>query len=160
MRHIWYRASNRRAIAYMAANLGSKGLAAVAQLYAIFVFTKMHTQDQSALIFLLLGYAIWFQAFELGLAQTLQNKFNERQISVDEMLVIALGHYFFMLMIAAVILTTPFLSNLLLPSSRIGMEGRKSRHFLWGARYSLLRAAMRLARGYCLYLTRGSGATR
>jgi hypothetical protein len=51
---------NRHALLFMLANLGSKGLAAVAQLYAIFVFTRMHSQDEAALIFLLLGYAIWF----------------------------------------------------------------------------------------------------
>lgn len=116
----------------MIANLGSKGMAAIAQLYAIFVFTRMHTQDQSALIFLLLGYAIWFQAFELGLAQTLQNKFNARQVSVEEMLTMALGHYFCMLLIAGVVVTTPFLSDVLLPPNRSGLVGEDVTAFTLG----------------------------
>ena len=116
----------------MIANLGSKGIAAIAQLYAIFVFTKMHTQDQSALIFLLLGYAIWFQAFELGLAQTLQNKFNARQVSVDEMLTMALGHYICMLAIAGVVVATPFLADVLLPPGRSGLGGQEAKAFNLG----------------------------
>ena len=43
------KAMKYRAISYMVANLGSKASAAIAQLYAIFVFTKMHTQDEADL---------------------------------------------------------------------------------------------------------------
>jgi len=117
----WFKVANHRSTGYMLANLGSKGIAAITQLYAILVFTRMHSQDQSALIFLLLGYAIWFQAFELGFAQTLQNKFNARQVSVDEMLTMVLGHYICMLAIAGVVVATPFLADVLLPPSRSGL---------------------------------------
>lgn len=124
---------NRKPLLFMLANLGSKGLAATAQLYAIFVFTRMHSQDEAALIFLLLGYAIWFQVFEFGLSQTLQNKFNAKQVSATDMLTMAVVHYLAMLAIAAIVVTTPLLAALLLPASRSGAVGPDVKAFSIGA---------------------------
>lgn len=114
----WIKGADYRALSYMIANLGSKAIAAIAQLYAIFIFTKMHTQDEAALIFILLGYAIWFQAFELGLAQTLQNRFNVKMVSADDMLIMIVAHYLCMFVIAAFVVATPCLADALLPPNK------------------------------------------
>ena len=111
-----------RSISYMFANLGSKSLAAIVQLFAIFVLTKMHSQEEAALVFLLLGYAIWFQSFEFGLAQTLQNKFNTKVISADEMQLIIVFHFVLMLAIGCFVVLTPFLADTLLPSNKNALE--------------------------------------
>lgn len=129
---------NRPSLLFMFANLGSKGLAAMAQLYAIFVFTRMHSQDEAALIFLLLGYAIWFQVFEFGLSQTLQNKFNAKQISANDMLTMAIAHYVVMLIIGVLVVTTPFLTDILLPASRSGAVGLEVKAFSIGAAILLI----------------------
>jgi len=129
---------NRQPLLFMLASLGSKGLAAAAQLYVIFVFTRMHSQDEAALIFLLLGYAIWFQVFEFGLSQTLQNKFNAKQVSADDMLTITVVHYVGMLIIAALVLTTPFLTDFLLPASRSDTVGVEVKAFSIGAAILLI----------------------
>lgn len=105
----------KKSATFVASNLSAKGLAALAQLYAIFVFTKMQTQNEAALLFLLLGYAIWFQVFELGLSQTFQNKFNLRVINSSDVIKIILVHYIFLLFLAAFIVFTPYLGDILLP---------------------------------------------
>ena len=58
-------------------------MAGLLQIYAIYVITKMHSEEDAALIFLLSGYAIWFQLSELGLAQTLQNKFETIKLNCN-----------------------------------------------------------------------------
>lgn len=118
----WFKGANHRTVTYTITNMGSKGFAAITQLYAIFVFTRMHTQDEAALIFLLMGYAIWFQVFDFGLAQTLQNKFNAKQMSADEMLIIIVAHYLCMLVIAGFVVSTPYLANALLSPNKSATE--------------------------------------
>ncbi len=134
----WIKLFNARAVAYMVANLGGKSLAALSQLYAIYVFTRIHTADEAALIFLLLGYAIWFQVFEFGLSQTLQNKFNARQASADEMLTVTIGHYLCMLVVAGFVFATPFLANVLLPPRRSELGDAGVKAFSTGAAIMLL----------------------
>jgi hypothetical protein len=58
---------HKKTILFVLTNLLGKSLAAFAQLYAITVFTRTQSQDDAAIIFLLLGYAVWFQIFEFGL---------------------------------------------------------------------------------------------
>lgn len=113
---IWIRANNR-ALRFALSNTASKGLAAIAQLYAIFVFTRIHTRDDAAIIFLLLGYAVWFQVFEFGLSQSIQNKFNAKLVSCGDTLKILFTHLFSVWAIALIALTTPSLANLLLPNN-------------------------------------------
>lgn len=134
---MWIQA-DKRSLLFMLTNLGSKGLAAVAQLYAIFVFTRMHTRDDAAVIFLLLGYAIWFQVFELGLAQTLQNKFNAKLVCSSDMLKTLIAQFFFMWAVALIVVTTPVLTDLLLPDSRKGMGGETVVAFSIGAAILLI----------------------
>ncbi len=138
MRFAWVRPFDARAVAYVIANLGGKSLAALSQLYAIYVFTRLHTADEAALVFLLLGYAIWFQVFEFGLAQTLQNKFNARQASAHEMLAVTVGHYMCMLAVAGFVSATPFLVDVLLPPRRSEMGDAGVTAFTTGAAIMLL----------------------
>ena len=146
---------NRQSLLYMSGNFGSKGLAAVAQLYAIFVFTRMHSQDEAALVFLLLGYTIWFQVFECGLSQTLQNKFNTKQVTADDMLTMAVVHYVGMLIIAALVVTTPFLTDILLPASKSGAVGVEIKAFSIGAAMLLIASNNVITQRLLLILNKG-----
>ena len=146
---------NRQSLLYMLGNFGSKGLAAVAQLYAIFVFTRMHSQDEAALVFLLLGYTIWFQVFECGLSQTLQNKFNTKQVTADDMLTMAVVHYVGMLIIAALVVTTPFLTDILLPASKSGAVGVEIKAFSIGAAMLLIASNNVITQRLLLILNKG-----
>jgi hypothetical protein len=129
---------DRKSIVYVLTNIFGKGLAAISQLYAIFVFTKMHTQNEAAVIFLLLGYATWFQMLEFGLAQALQNKFNAKQLSIDSMLATIIFHYVCMLVVAIFVITTPFLSDLLLPANRVASGSIEAKAFSIGAAMLLI----------------------
>ncbi|QWD21893.1 hypothetical protein G6688_01735 [Polynucleobacter paneuropaeus] len=109
----------------MLTNLLGKGLAGFSQVYAIYVFTKIHSISESALLFILLGYAIWFQIFEVGLAQTLQNKFNLREMTSRDVLISLVTHYAFLLIVAIFIGSTNIAANYLLAdlASSAGVEG-------------------------------------
>jgi hypothetical protein len=142
-----------KSILFMLSNIGSKGLAALAQLYAIFIFTKIHTQDDAAIIFLLIGYAIWFQVFEFGLAQTLQNKYNEKKITTRDMFKVHIWHYFFMWIIALFVMTTSVLTDFLLPSSKQEAEAVKA--FSTGAAIYLIASNNTITQRLLLILNRG-----
>jgi O-antigen/teichoic acid export membrane protein len=105
---------SKNLIAYVGGNFAGKVLAAFANLYGLYIFTRMLTKEDSALIFLLLGYAVWFQLLELGLSQTLQNKFNFRSTSIYFLLKLVLVHYGLLLGIGTLVAITPYLADLLL----------------------------------------------
>lgn len=65
---------------YVVAQLASKAIAAIAQLYAIYVFSKILPLNDAALIFILLGYGIWIQIVEFGLSQVIQNALNLKKL--------------------------------------------------------------------------------
>jgi hypothetical protein len=110
---------HKKTILFVLTNLLGKGVAAFAQLYAITVFTRTQTQEDAAIIFLLLGYAVWFQIFEFGFSQTLQNKFNSRSMGVQSILKVFLIHYSFLIVIASLIIVNPFFSEILLSADRV-----------------------------------------
>ncbi|MBT8573733.1 hypothetical protein G6699_09180 [Polynucleobacter paneuropaeus] len=139
----------------MASNLCAKGLAAIAQLYAIFVFTRMQTQEEAALIFLLLGYAIWFQIFEFGLAQTLQNKFNSKVINSNDVLKTILVHYIFLLFLAAFIVFTPYLSDVLLPKAKRSSDDYGVFAFTIGAAILVVASNNVLIQRFLLVINKG-----
>ena len=105
---------NKNLIAYVGGNFVGKVLAAFAHLYGLYIFTRMLTKEESALIFLLLGYGIWFQLFEFGLSQTLQNKFNFRSTSIYFLLKFVLVHYGLLLCVGMLVAITPYSADLLL----------------------------------------------
>ena len=91
---------NRSALRYMATQLAAKAMAAVAQLYAIYVFSKIHAPNEAALIFILLGYGIWIQVFEFGISQVIQNGLNTKVLKISGACRIIVLHYAIMIIIA------------------------------------------------------------
>lgn len=104
----------------------------MAQLYAIFVFSKIHTPLEASVIFLLLGYAIWIQVLELGLSQTLQNRFNTRKSAAADVRLMIVLHYGLALALAACVIISPWLPQLLLPAHHYDVQGPEFRAFSIG----------------------------
>lgn len=146
---------NKKASIFVLTNLCAKSAAALAQLYAIYVFTKMQTDSEAALIFLLSGYAVWFQMFEMGLSQTMQNKFNARQIQSQEMIEIIFGHYFLLVLVVIVILTTPYISEILLSVDRQELDDLSRFSFSIGAAILILASSNVIVQRFLLMINRG-----
>ena len=91
----------------MVTQLASKGIAAVAQLYAIYVFSKIHAPNDAVLMFILLGYGIWIQIFEFGLSQVIQNSLNSRVLCVAGACQIIALHYALMIIVATLVTIFP-----------------------------------------------------
>ncbi|ASU40561.1 hypothetical protein hmeg3_21160 [Herbaspirillum sp. meg3] len=123
---------HKQSIIFVLSNLGGKSVAALAQLYAIFIFSKIHTPIEASVIFLLLGYAIWFQVLELGLSQTLQNRFNARKSAAADVRLMIVIHYVFVLVLAACVIASPLLPRLLLPAEHYDAKGIEFRAFSIG----------------------------
>ena len=140
---------------YVGSSLVGKGMAAIAQLYAIYVFTKTQTQDNSALVFLLLGYSIWFQMLEFGLSQTLQNKFNSREISSSRLIYILLTHYVIMVVVAVLVLSTSYLVDILLPIEIIENNKIGVRAFTLGAALLVVASSNTIIQRFLLVVNRG-----
>jgi O-antigen/teichoic acid export membrane protein len=148
--------ARKSSIQYVGSNLISKGLAAFAQLYAVYVFTKTQTQDDAALIFLLLGYAIWFQMLEFGLCQTLQNKFNSRDISSSRLIRVLLAHYVIMVIVALLVSSNSYLAEILLPSSIIENNLTGVKAFSVGAALLIVASSNTVIQRVLLVINRGS----
>ena len=99
--------ANNPSLQYVSAQLASKAIAAVAQLYAIYVFSKILPLSDAALIFVLLGYGIWIQVFELGLSQIIQNALNIKKITVSGICKIISLHYVLMISFALLVIIFP-----------------------------------------------------
>lgn len=91
----------------MVTQLAAKGVAAVAQLYAIYIFSRIHAPKDAALIFILLGYGIWIQIFEFGMSQVIQNGLNNRILKVASACKVIIWHYRLMVIIAALVIVAP-----------------------------------------------------
>jgi hypothetical protein len=98
---------NTQALWYVVSQMAAKGMAAIAQLYAIYVFTRIHAPNDAALIFLLLGYGIWIQIFEFGVSQVIQNGLNSKALSVAGTCQIIILHYGLMIIFAALVMIFP-----------------------------------------------------
>lgn len=103
--------------AFMA--LISRIAAAVAQLYAIKVFLSSHSQDEYSSIIIVLGLTPVFLLFELGIAQTIQNKFNQRKYSAPSLIKIMLLHYLIIIVIGLFISKSQLIPFLILNESLI-----------------------------------------
>jgi len=146
---------HKKTILFVLTNIFGKCLAAFAQLYAIFVFTSTQTEDNAAIIFLLLGYAIWFQVFELGLSQTLQNKFNSRIMSAHDILKVILIHYAFLVVIAILIIYDPFFSEILLSTERAKSNPSGVNAFSIGAAILILASSNSILQRFLLIINKG-----
>jgi hypothetical protein len=101
----------------MALNLGSRIVSAIAQLYAITIFLKHHNPETASVIILLIGYLSWFQLFEFGLSQTIQNKFNLKKLSLNNIISITLIHNIILMTVGMVVWKTNLVSNVLLSNA-------------------------------------------
>jgi O-antigen/teichoic acid export membrane protein len=140
---------------FVVTSLCAKITAAFAQLYAIYVFTKMQSDSEAALIFLLSGYAIWFQVFELGLSQTFQNKFNDGRIQAQEIMRVIIAHYIFLGLLGIFIVSTPYLSNILLPPDKQGLNNINHQAFSLGASILILATSNVLVQRFLLIMNKG-----
>ena len=120
---------NQKAINYMLLNFFARFFVALTQLYAISIFTKIHDSSTTSIIILLFGYIIWFQLFELGLVQTIQNKFNLRKIYIKNISFIIISHYIFVIALAVFIYKLNFFSFLLLSNSEILFSNKNKNIF-------------------------------
>lgn len=146
---------SNKSLIFVGTNFLGKGLAALAQLYAIYIFTKMQSREDAALIFLLLGYAIWFQLFELGLSQTLQNKFNSRVASTYLLLKTILIHYGILIAISLVIAFTPYLAGLLLSQETNENNVVGVKVFSIGASILILASSNTIIQRFLLVMNKG-----
>ena len=96
----------------------NKSFLALTQIFAIYVFTNLFSQSEVTILFLLLGYVIWFQVFELGLSQTLQNKFNSNLITNSDFFSICILHLVIIILISSIFYFNSFYAKLLLPSNK------------------------------------------
>ena len=143
---------NKKATIFVLGSLLSKFMAGLLQIYAMYVITKMHSEEGAALVFLLSGYAIWFQLSELGLSQTLQNKFNAREICVEGITKVMVAHYILLILVGVIIVVTPYLSDILLPSSRKKIEPLA---FSTGAAILILAGSNVLVQRFLLIVNKG-----
>lgn len=148
-------ATDRKALAYMLASLGGKGVAALAQLCAISVFLRIHDADAAAVIFLLLGYATWFQLCELGLAQTAQNLFYRRWMGLRDLAAVVVGHQLLMLLAGAAVFFSGIAPALLLPANRALAGSDAVLAFSAGSALCVLNSTAVIAHRVLIVLHRG-----
>lgn len=103
-------------VSFMFTNVVAKVALALAQLYSIAVFSRLHSPEEASLIFILLGYSVWFQIFDFGFSQAMQNRFNNRSITIRGVYAIVATHFYAMLIIAGIALWNQDVLKFLLPS--------------------------------------------
>ena len=95
-------------------NFFARFFGAIVQLYAISVFTEIHDASTTSAIILIFGYIIWFQLFEVGLTQTIQNKFNSKEFNILNIGFLIIFHYCVTIGIAILLFQFNLFSFLLL----------------------------------------------
>ena len=60
--------SDIKVLRFTILNTLSKLLLAVSQIYIIYICSRLFELEELNIIYLLLGYVIWFQIFEFGLS--------------------------------------------------------------------------------------------
>ena len=116
-----------RALIYMFCNFGARFFGALAQLYAISVYTKIHDPSTTSTIILIFGYVIWFQLFEGGLTQTIQNKFNSKEFNILNISLVIIIHFCITIVISFILFNFNVFSFLLLgnESYLFSLENKK-----------------------------------
>jgi O-antigen/teichoic acid export membrane protein len=146
---------HKKTILFVFTNLLGKSLAAFAQLYAITVFTRTQTQGDAAIIFLLMGYAVWFQIFEFGFSQALQNKFNSRSMSAQSVVKVFLFHYSFLMVVAILVIVNPFFPEILLSTVRAKSNPSGAQAFSIGAAILILASSNNVLQRFLLIINKG-----
>lgn len=145
-------------MAFTLASVGGKSATAVSQLYAVFVFSMMHDSNEAAVIYLLLGYAIWIQVLELGFSQAAQNRFNARISSLREVCFMALIHYIMVIGLAVFVIASPIVPQLLLPADRYEIHGPEFRAFSVGMAVMIIASNNVITQRMLLVLNKGLAA--
>jgi len=99
--------TNNPAYLFVTTQLVGKVLIAFSQIYAIYVFSKIHQPSNAAVIVLLLGYSVWIQIFEFGVSQTLQNGLNSKALRLNGGCTVIVGHYILMVVLAVILIMIP-----------------------------------------------------
>lgn len=146
---------HKNTILFVLTNILGKSLAAFAQLYAIVVITKTQSQENSAIIFLLLGYAVWFQVLEFGFSQSIQNKFNSRSLSAQGLLKVLLFHYSFLMAISIFININPKFSEIFLSADRVKSNPSGTQAFSIGAAILILASSNTILQRFLLIVNKG-----
>lgn len=143
-----------QALWYTATQLAVKAVAAVTQLYTIYVFSKIHTPPNAAMIFILLGYAIWIQVFEFGVSQVIQNGINTKVLRVIDACRIIVMHYIVMAIFAVLIVMFPKVLALFQGEGRVYEGGMESHVFPIGVALMLVATNNALMQRMLLMLNR------
>jgi len=140
----------------MATQLGAKAMAALAQLYAMYIFSKILSKSDAALIFILLGYATWIQIFDFGLSQVIQNAIKLRIISISSACQIICIHYSLMLIIAVLALIFPELLDIFQGERKINGNDIDALAFPFGVALLLISTNNVLAQRLLLVVNRAN----
>ena len=105
------------ALKFAVTSIIARVVSGLSQLYAIKFFLNNLSENEYSATILLLGYLPLFFLFEFGVAQTLQNKFNQRVLSVSGIIKILIFHYFALILIAFGIANIDLFPLLLLNNS-------------------------------------------
>jgi hypothetical protein len=157
VRCLW---SNNHALEYVVTQLTAKAMAAVAQLYAIYVFSKILPPNDAALIFILLGYGVWVQVFELGLSQVIQNALNTKQTTLSGVCQIVGFHYILMILFAMLVGVFPGALHFLQGEQRVYDGGAKAQAFPLGIALLLISTNNVLVQRVLLVINRGVVASK
>ena len=105
------------ALKFAMTSIIARVVSGLSQLYAIKFFLNNLSENEYSATILLLGYLPLFFLFEFGIAQTIQNKFNQRVLSVSGIVKILIFHYFALIVIAFGVANIDFFPHLLLNDS-------------------------------------------
>ena len=105
-----------KSVSFMFTNVLAKVALAFAQLYSIAAFSRLHSPEEASLIFILLGYSVWFQVFDFGFSQAIQNRFNNRSITIRGIYAIVATHFYLILILSGIALWNNDVFTFLLPS--------------------------------------------
>jgi hypothetical protein len=139
---------------FMLLNLSARSSSAFAQIFAITFFLKNLPIEQASLIILLLGYSAWFQLFELGLSQSIQNQFNLKKININQISNILAIHYLFLVLISIFVAKTALVSNLLLSNGAKSYQTSDYINFSLGASLLIISSSSNLLITKVLLLSR------
>jgi len=146
---------DKNAMVFTVASVGGKSAVAVSQIYAMFVFSMMHDSREAAVIYLLLGYAIWMQVLELGFSQAAQNRFNARISSLFEICFMVLIHYIMVIGLAVFVVASPIVPQLLLPADRYEIHGPEFKAFSVGMAVMIIASNNVITQRMLLVLNKG-----
>lgn len=151
---------NGRVLMYVTAQLAAKTMTAIAQLYSIYVFSRILTPNNAALIFIIFGYGIWVQVFEFGLSQVIQNALNSKRLTISGACRIICLHYAVMLIIAVLVVMFPKTLSFLVVERLAHGEGINAPAFSFGIALLLVATNNVLVQRFLLVINREMVATK